>query len=103
MNVLVTGARGFIGRNLIAHLSAREDCAVTRFDVDHSPDDLRAGLKTADIVYHLAGINRPQIDEEFELGNAGLTRRICTLLRELGRTPVIVMSSSVQAALENPY
>jgi UDP-2-acetamido-2,6-beta-L-arabino-hexul-4-ose reductase len=103
MNVLVTGARGFIGRNLTAHLQARDSCEVTLFDVDNSPDDLRAGLETADIVYHLAGVNRPQITEEFEIANAGLTREICEILRELGRTPVIVMSSSVQAELENPY
>jgi UDP-2-acetamido-2,6-beta-L-arabino-hexul-4-ose reductase len=103
MNVLVTGARGFIGRNLTAHMRAREDCAVTLFDVENSPGDLRAGLETADIVYHLAGVNRPRITEEFETGNAGLTRDICQTLRDLGRTPVIVMSSSVQAELENPY
>ena len=103
MNVLVTGARGFIGRNLIAHLEATEGRVVTSFDIDNSPDDLRAGLETADIVYHLAGVNRPQIAEEFEIGNAGLTREICEILREIGRTPVIVMSSSSQAALENPY
>jgi UDP-2-acetamido-2,6-beta-L-arabino-hexul-4-ose reductase len=76
---------------------------VTVFDVDHSPDDLRAGLETADIVYHLAGVNRPQVNEDFEIGNAGLTRDICDMLRGMGRTPVIVMSSSVQAAFENPY
>jgi UDP-2-acetamido-2,6-beta-L-arabino-hexul-4-ose reductase len=103
MNVLVTGARGFIGRNLTAHLRPREGCAVTPFDVDNSPDDLRAGLEKADIVYHLAGVNRPPITGEFEIGNAGLTRDICQILCELGRTPVIVMSSSVQATLENPY
>jgi UDP-2-acetamido-2,6-beta-L-arabino-hexul-4-ose reductase len=103
MNILVTGARGFIGRNLIAHLQEREGCAVTSIDVDHSREDLRAGLETADIVYHLAGVNRPHITEEFEIGNAGLTRDICQILRDLSRTPVIVMSSSVQAELENPY
>jgi UDP-2-acetamido-2,6-beta-L-arabino-hexul-4-ose reductase len=103
MNVLVTGARGFIGRNLIAHLQAREGCIVAFLDIDSSPDDLRTGLETADIVYHLAGVNRPLIAEEFETGNAGLTRDICRILRELGRAPVIVMSSSVQAELENPY
>ena len=74
MNILVTGARGFIGRNLIAQLRVREGCAVTPFDVDHSPDDLRGGLEAAEIVYHLAGVNRPRITEEFEIGNAGLTR-----------------------------
>ncbi len=103
MNVLVTGARGFIGRNLTALLQAHEGCVVAPFDVDNSPGDLRAGLEAADIVYHLAGVNRPQITEEFEIGNAGLTRDICEILLELGRTPVIVMSSSVQAELENPY
>ena len=103
MNVMVTGARGFIGRNLTVRMRAREGCAVTLFDVDNSLDDLRAALAAADIVYHLAGVNRPQITEEFEAGNAGLTREICATLRELGRAPVIVMSSSVQAELENPY
>lgn len=103
MNVLVTGAHGFIGRNLTAHLNAREGCVVTLFDVDASPDDLRTGLETADIVYHLAGVNRPQFIKEFETGNAALTREICEVLRELGRAPVIVMSSSVQAELDNPY
>ncbi len=103
MNVLVTGARGFIGRNLTAHLRTREGCSLTVFNADNSRDDLRAGLERADIVYHLAGVNRPQIAEEFEIGNAGLTRDICGILRELGRRPVIVMSSSVQAAFENPY
>ena len=103
MNVLVTGARGFIGRNLTAHLQATQGCAVTLFDVDDSADDLRAALETADIVYHLAGVNRPQITEEFEIGNAGLTHLICDILRDLRRAPVIVMSSSIQATLENPY
>ena len=103
MNVLVTGARGFIGRNLTAHLRARKGYAITPFDIDNSPDDLRAGLEAADFVYHLAGVNRPQITEEFETGNAGLTRQICEILRELGRAPVIVMSSSVQAEFDNPY
>ena len=103
MNVLVTGARGFIGRSLTARLRAREGCAVTPFDIDNSLDDLRVGLEAADIVYHLAGVNRPDTADEFEIGNAGLTRDICGILRELGRAPAIVMSSSVQAELENPY
>ena len=103
MNVFVTGARGFIGRNLIAHLRTHQGCVVTPFDIDNSATELRAALEKADIVYHLAGINRPESAEEFETGNAGLTRDICRILRELGRMPIIVMSSSVQAELENPY
>lgn len=103
MNVLVTGASGFIGRNLVAHLQAHQNSVVTPVDIGTSTAELRAALEKADIVYHLAGINRPETAEDFETGNAGLTRRICGFLREIGRTPVIVMSSSVQAALDNPY
>jgi UDP-2-acetamido-2,6-beta-L-arabino-hexul-4-ose reductase len=103
MNVLVTGARGFIGRNLMARLRAFGENVVVPFGSDHSLDDLRTGLAAADIVYHLAGVNRPVDIHEFETKNAGLTHSICAILRELGRRPVIVMSSSVQAALENPY
>jgi len=82
MNVLVTGARGFIGRNLTAHLQARGGSVLTLFDVDNSPDELRDGLETADLVYHLAGVNRPRTTEEFETGNAGLTQEMCRILRE---------------------
>jgi UDP-2-acetamido-2,6-beta-L-arabino-hexul-4-ose reductase len=103
MNILVTGARGFIGRNLVSHLQARDGCVVTTFNSDHSRNDLRAGLETADVVYHLAGVNRPRLPEEFEIGNAGLTRDICEILCSLGRSPLLVMASSTQAALENPY
>jgi UDP-2-acetamido-2,6-beta-L-arabino-hexul-4-ose reductase len=103
MNVLVTGARGFIGRNLTSRLQAIEGCVMTPFDVDNTADGLCAGLKAADIVYHLAGVNRPDSAGDLETGNAGLTREICEILSEFGRTPVIVMSSSVQAAVENPY
>lgn len=103
MNVLVTGARGFIGRNLAAHLQARGDCTVILFDRDNTAADLRAGLETADIVYHLAGVNRPQCTQEFESGNAVLTQEICDILASCGRAPTLVMSSSVQAALANPY
>ena len=103
MNILVTGARGFLGRNLAAHLQPREGCAVALIDVESTAADLRSALKTADIVYHLAGVNRPETAAEFEAVNAGFTREICGILREFGRAPVIVMSSSIQAGLENPY
>ncbi len=103
MNVLITGARGFIGRNLVSRLQDRQDCSLSLFDLDNSREELRAMLAGADLIYHLAGVNRPQAIEEFETGNAGLTREVCSLLVELGRAPAIIMSSSVQAALENPY
>ena len=103
MNVLVTGARGFIGRNLTSRLETLPGCSVIPFDAGDSSEDLRAGLAAADIVYHLAGVNRPADIREYETGNAGLTREICRILRELARKPVVVMSSSVQAEFENPY
>jgi len=103
VNVLVTGDRGFLGRNLTAHLALLKGCVTIPFDIGNSSDELRAGLERADIVYHLAGANRPGSTEEFENVNAGLTREICEILSELDRTPVIVMASSIQAALDNPY
>jgi len=101
--VLVTGAKGFIGRNLIAHLARMDDLEVFRYDLENDETELRSWLGHADIVFHLAGINRPQNIEEYETGNAGFTGRICRTLRELQRTPKIVMSSSIQVELDNPY
>jgi len=101
--VLVTGGKGFIGRNLIAHLARRDDLRVFCYDLDNDETELRDQLAQADIVFHLAGVNRPQSVAEYQTGNADFTTRICTLLREVGRTPKIVMSSSIQAELDNPY
>ena len=101
--VLVTGAKGFIGRNLIARLAGMDDLEVFRYDLENDETELRRWLYQADVVFHLAGINRPQGDEEFETGNAGFTDEICRVLRKLGLTPKIVMSSSIQAELDNPY
>jgi UDP-2-acetamido-2,6-beta-L-arabino-hexul-4-ose reductase len=101
--VLVTGAAGFVGRNLLQALSEREDVHVTGFDADDDRDVLIDALGTADVVIHLAGVNRPRDPAEFESGNAGLTSEMCDILRGSGRTPRIVMSSSIQAATDNPY
>ncbi|MDD5476498.1 MAG: NAD-dependent epimerase/dehydratase family protein, partial [Syntrophales bacterium] len=101
--VLVTGSKGFIGRNLLEALGRRSDCRILEFEIEDAPSLLRNYLAEADIVYHLAGVNRPDDEEEFMRGNAGLTEFILAALEELQRTPVIIMSSSTQAALENPY
>lgn len=101
--ILITGGRGFLGRNLAAHLAERKDCETRIFGRENTADDLKNGLRQADVIFHLAGINRPQNTSEFERGNAGLTERICQHLRELGRSPKIVFSSSIQAEAENPY
>ncbi len=101
--VLITGAGGFIGRNLMAHLSRIEGLTVFRYDVDNDDNDLRTWLDQAAVVFHLAGVNRPEHPDEYDKGNAGFTDQICRTLREFKRTPKIVMSSSIQAELENPY
>lgn len=101
--VVVTGSRGFIGKNLMEALMRKEDAVVAGFDLDDDPVVLGALLKDADIVYHLAGVNRPEDVREFENGNTGFTGTIVSLLMEQKKKPGIVMTSSIQAALDNPY
>jgi UDP-2-acetamido-2,6-beta-L-arabino-hexul-4-ose reductase len=101
--ILITGGRGFLGRNLAAHLAERRDCQTAVFDRENSIDDLRKGLLEADIIFHLAGVNRPQDPADFEKGNVGLTDQVRQILQENGHHPKIVFSSSVHADLANPY
>ena len=103
MNVLVTGAKGFIGRNLCRRLSVSPQYSVLSFDNENSPAELRQWLTIADVVLHLAGVNRSTNVEDFEKVNAGLTHELCHTLGQLGRAPKIVMASSIQAELDNPY
>lgn len=103
MRVLVTGARGFIGGNLIIALRRHDGLDVQEYDLDSAPESLEQGLASASVVFHLAGVNRPQKAEEFVQGNVGFTKHICEVLRRLGRKPTLVFSSSTQAALDNPY
>jgi UDP-2-acetamido-2,6-beta-L-arabino-hexul-4-ose reductase len=103
MKVLVTGAAGFVGRNLCVELARRSDVDLLRFDLDTPARGLDEGLALADVVFHLAGVNRPDNVEEFHKGNAELTRKICAKLIALGHRPKMVLSSSIQAELDNPY
>jgi len=103
MNVLVTGAKGFIGKNMVVALRRRGDVSVTEYDLDSGEEVLAQGLAESDWIFHLAGVNRPSRDEEFEETNTGLTRKICGRLQGGGWAPVFVFSSSSQAARENPY
>lgn len=101
--VLITGGRGFLGRNLAAHLRERKDCEVMICDVDDTAEDFKKWVLKADIVFHLAGVNRPQDPAEFESGNTGLTESMCGWLKGSNRRPKIIFSSSIQAELDNPY
>ena len=100
--VLITGGAGFIGKNLVAALNRRDDVRLILFEVDSEPAVLDAGLAESEIIYHLAGVNRPKDESEF-VGNTGLTEQMLARLAELGRTPTFVLSSSAQAELDNPY
>jgi UDP-2-acetamido-2,6-beta-L-arabino-hexul-4-ose reductase len=103
VNVLVTGAKGFVGRNLCTVLRRREGVTLFEYDIDSTPAELEAALAQADVILHLAGVNRPQHTEEFITGNVGFTGEIVDRLLALGRTPKLVITSSIQAALDNDY
>ena len=103
MIVLITGARGFVGRNLVQTLRRREDVKLIEYDLGFSEQQLTDGLCRADVIFHLAGVNRPPTPDDYEAGNAGFTEEICHRLREAGRAPTIVLASSIQAELDNPY
>ncbi|MFO7963441.1 MAG: NAD-dependent epimerase/dehydratase family protein [Desulfobacterales bacterium] len=101
--VLVTGARGFIGRNLCAILRREETIKLVELDIDDLPVAMENALNQAEFIIHLAGVNRPKDPADFETGNAGLVNQICKRLQESGRAPKIILSSSIQAELDTPY
>ena len=103
MNILVTGAHGFIGRNLCVYLkeaSFESIEAITRDDDDTS---IAQKVINADFIFHLAGVNRPQNNHEFKVGNTDLTQKIVDILVNNKRSIPILLASSIQANLNNPY
>lgn len=103
MRVLVTGANGFIGRNLLQHLSSRRDTDVVSFVRGQNSEDLASLVSDVDFVFHLAGVNRPQDDAEFVTGNTDLTDQLCKVIADTGKKIPILYSSSTQAVVDNPY
>ena len=107
MRVLITGANGFVGRNLQLFLAERKDIEVVCFTRDHAPAQLPALLRGVDFVFHLAGVNRPQDPLEFVAGNSDLTTALVTAveaeMRASGKKVPVVYTSSIQAACDNPY
>lgn len=115
MNILVTGAKGFVGRNLISQLRniqygkannyaiSGQEIKVFEYDIDSDPAELDVYCKNADFVFNLAGVNRPKDPTEFMKGNFGFASLLLdTLKRYENRCPVMI-SSSIQAELDNPY
>ncbi len=115
MNVLVTGAKGFVGRNLCAQLKNIADgkarwydifgteINVMPFDIDNTDAELDEYCSKADFVFNLAGVNRPQDPKEFMEGNFGFASKLLDALKRHGNTCPVMISSSTQAALDNPY
>ena len=102
MKVLVTGAKGFIGKHLVLHLSRRGH-EVFEFDKDNTDKELEKYVNCADFVVHLAGINRPLTTEEFYDGNTNFTKKLVDLIKASKRNIPVIFSSSTQAALDNDY
>lgn len=114
MNILVTGAKGFIGKNLIATLhniadgkdrsfDLDSDLTIFEYDIDTDPMLLDVYCKNADFVFNLAGVNRPQDPKEFMEGNFGFASTLLDALKKYNNNCPIMISSSIQAALNNPY
>jgi UDP-2-acetamido-2,6-beta-L-arabino-hexul-4-ose reductase len=106
MRVLITGANGFVGKNLRQHLAERKDVDVVVFNRGDDWASLSDKVAGVDVVFHLAGVNRPQDPQEFVTGNADLTTALCEAVRAAaaaGRVVPVVYASSIQAALDNPY
>lgn len=103
MNILVTGANGFIGKNLRVFLAEQGFTDVTFFEKDHSYADLAHMVAKTEFVFHLAGVNRPKYEIEFAQGNTDLTQRLVSLLSATGRHIPLVLTSSIQADHDNAY
>lgn len=115
MNILVTGARGFVGKNLVAQLHNIQDgkaknyaisgqeIKVFEYDIDSDPAELDVYCKSADFVFNLAGVNRPKDPEEFMKGNFGFASLLLDTLKKHKNSCPVMISSSIQAELDNPY
>ena len=115
MKILVTGAHGFVGRNLVSqlrnirdgkiknHVLSGTDLEILEYDVDTDPSLLDDYCRQADFVFNLAGVNRPKDPAEFMKGNFGFASTLLDTLKKHGNTCPVMISSSTQAALDNPY
>ena len=103
MNVLITGANGFVGKNIQAAFIERKDVTVATIGRQSTAEELEQAVTQADFIFHLAGVNRPVNPEEFAEGNNGFTQTLCALVKNTGRKIPIIYTSSIQAVRDNPY
>jgi len=114
MNILITGAKGFVGRNLVENLKCIRDGKnktrpnlsigeIYEYDIDSTESDLELYTKNADYVFNLAGVNRPQNNDEFMAGNFGFASKLLDYLKSAQNSCPVMLSSSIQASLEGRY
>lgn len=114
MKILVTGAKGFVGKNLCATLKTIQEGKnrtrpglqiekIFEYDIDSKPEDLEKYCKEADFVFNLAGVNRPKDQSEFMAGNFGFASTLLDTLKKYGNTCPVMLSSSIQATLAGRF
>ncbi len=114
MKILVTGAKGFVGKNLCAQLNnikdGRAKCygdlivtEIYKYDIDSTPDQLDQWCRECDFVFNLAGVNRPQVPKEFMEGNFGFASVLLNTLKKYGNSCPVMISSSIQATLTGRF
>lgn len=103
MKILITGAKGFIGKNLIAELKNRKYTDIFEYHRESEPELLEEYCKEADFIFHLAGVNRPKKQSDFMDGNFGFTSTLLNTLKKHKNICPVMISSSIQAELDNPY
>lgn len=103
MKILVTGAKGFVGRNLIVELRNRGYKDIFEYSRDTDKSLLNKYTKECEFVFHLAGVNRPKDEKEFIEGNFGFTSELIDLLKKHNNRAPVLITSSIQAELDNPY
>jgi UDP-2-acetamido-2,6-beta-L-arabino-hexul-4-ose reductase len=103
MRVIITGAEGFIGKNLLLRFQEIDNMECISFTRSNSVNELPELLEEVDWVFHLAGINRPKSADEFATGNVDLTESLCSAIKATGRLIPVVFSSSIQVDIDNDY
>lgn len=113
MKILVTGAKGFVGKNLCAQFNNIKDGKlknypvkideVFEYDIDSTPEELNRYCREADFVFNLAGVNRPENPEDFKKGNFGFASTLLDTLKKHGNQCPVMLSSSIQATLIGRY
>ena len=101
--ILITGSNGFIGKNTLAILNETKKYEILTINIESSEEELKMAVLSADFIIHLAGVNRPKEVDEFYKHNLGLTEKIVNYLKDNNKNTPILISSSIQAELENNY